>query len=318
MEITGSTRIFITGCGGMLGKAVYEKFSANAQVLATDIDLNEPWLEYADVLNFEKTAQIANRFRPDIVINLAALTDLEYCENNPDHAWKTNALGAENIALIAKRLNALHIYISTAGIFDGRQEFYTDFDQPNPLSMYAKAKYYGEKAVERMLDKYFVFRAGWMMGGGPQKDKKFINKIYKQIAAGATELNVVVDKLGTPTYTANFADSMFKVIRSDLYGLYNMVCSGSCSRYDVAVEFVKQLGLSDRIKIKVVDSGYFQKEYFAPRPASEKLVNLKLESRGINYMINWRDCLQDYSPVFKNNLETLTQKAIALKEMVAV
>jgi dTDP-4-dehydrorhamnose reductase len=318
MELTGGTRIFITGCGGMLGKAVYEKFSANCQVLATDIDLTEPWLEYADVINFEKTAQIANHFRPEIIINLAALTDLEYCEKNPEHTWKTNALGAENMALIAKRLNAIHVYICTAGIFDGKQEYYTDFDKPNPLSMYAKAKYYGETAVERMLDKYYIFRAGWMMGGGPNKDKKFINKIYKQIIKGATELRVVDDKLGTPTYTVNFADSMYKVLRTDLFGLYNMVCSGSCSRYDVATEFVKQLGLAEKIKIKIVDSDYFQNEYFAPRPVSEKLVNLKLDSRGINYMQDWRECLKDYSRLYKQDMMKLSKIPEPQEELASV
>ena len=86
--------------------------------------------------------------------------------------------------------------IRTAGVFDGHQNSYTDFDQPVPLSYYAKAKYHGELFVQRFMERHYIFRAGWMMGGGPGKDKKFINKIYKQIKAGATELYVVEDKLG--------------------------------------------------------------------------------------------------------------------------
>jgi len=174
MKIDKKTKVFIAGCGGMLGKAVYEKFSPQFQVLATDIDLNEPWLEYGDVVDFHKIFDKASKFEPDLIINLAALTDLEYCEKNPEITWKTNALGAENMALISKKLDSTHIYISTAGIFDGQQEYYNDFDQPHPMSIYAKAKYYGETIVERMLDNYFIFRAGWMMGGGVEKDKKFI------------------------------------------------------------------------------------------------------------------------------------------------
>ena len=142
-----------------------------------------------------------------------------------------------------------------------------------------------------------------MMGGGYEKDKKFINKIFKQIMDGRKKLFVVEDKLGTPTYTVNFAESMFEIVQTELYGLYNMVCEGSCSRYDVAIEFVRLLGLEEEIKIDIVDSGYFKEEYFAPRPHSEKLLNLKLSARGINYMNDWGVCLADYVEGFKLHLE---------------
>ena len=303
MEISRNKKVFITGCGGMLGKAVYERFAPHCQVLATDIDLNESWLEYGDVIDFQGISEMASKFKPDLVINLAALTDLEYCEQTPEITWKTNALGAENMALISKRLNATHVYISTAGIFDGKQEYYNDFEQPNPMSIYAKSKYYGEVIIEKMLDNYFIFRAGWMMGGGYEKDKKFINKIFKQILDGQKELFVVEDKLGTPTYTVNFAESMFAIVQTELFGLYNMVCEGSCSRYEVAVEFVRLLGLENEISIDIVDSDYFKDEYFAPRPDSEKLLNIKLSARGINFMKDWRKCLEDYVESFKPHLE---------------
>ena len=303
MKISKDKKVFITGCGGMLGKAVYERFSPHCQVLATDIDVNEPWLEYGDVIDFQGISEKASKFKPDLIINLAALTDLEYCEKNSEITWKTNALGAENMALISKKLNATHIYISTAGIFDGKQEYYNDFEKPNPKSIYAKAKYYGETVVEKILDNYFIFRAGWMMGGGIEKDKKFIIKIFKQILDGKKELFVVDDKLGTPTYTVNFAESMFAMVQTELFGLYNMVCEGSCSRYDVAVEFVRLLGLENEINIDIVGSDYFKDEYFAPRPYSEKLLNLKLSARGINYMKDWKECLADYVETFKPHLE---------------
>jgi dTDP-4-dehydrorhamnose reductase len=303
MKISRGKKVFITGCGGMLGKAVYERFSPHCQVLATDIDVNEPWLEHGDVIDFQKILEKASKFGPDLIINLAALTDLECCEKDPEITWKTNALGAENMALISKKLNAAHIYVSTAGIFDGKKEYYNDFEQPNPISIYAKSKYYGEVIVEKMLDNYFIFRAGWMMGGGIEKDKKFINKIFKQILAGKKELFVVDDKLGTPTYTVNFAESMFAIVQTELFGLYNMVCEGSCSRYEVALEFIKLLGLEKEINIKIVNSDFFANEYFAPRPYSEKLLNLKLSARGINYMKDWKECLLDYVETFKPHFE---------------
>jgi len=294
--------ILITGCGGMLGSAVYKVFSSEySDVIATDIDINEDWLQYLDVRDINICKAFFKKFNPSIVIHLAALTDLEYCEMNQEETWETNALGVENIALMAKKYNATMIYIGTAGIFDGKKEEFTDFDTPNPLSYYGKAKYAGECFVQQFLTKYFIFRAGWMMGGGLKKDKKFIKKIYNQIKKGKEELFVVDDKLGTPTYTVDFAKSMLKVIKTEYYGLYNQVCEGSCSRLDVAKEFVKLLGLSDQIKVTKVSSEYFKKDYFAPRPYSEKLINLKLMSRKINYMRNWKTCLKEYSGVFRKD-----------------
>jgi dTDP-4-dehydrorhamnose reductase len=302
MHLDKKTRVMITGCGGMLGQAVYERFSEECNVLATDIDLNESWLEYCDVRDLNSVLKAAMKYKPDLLINLAALTDLEYCEINSEDSWLTNGLGQENICLVAKKFNIPVVYISTAGIFDGGKEYYHDFDIPNPLSIYGMSKYYGETITQSLVDKHFIFRAGWMMGGGTKKDKKFINKLFKQIKSGAKELFVVDDKLGTPTYTVDFADSIFKILSSDYFGLYNMVCEGSGSRYDVALEFLKCLRLDDTIKINIVKSDYFKKEYFAPRPLSEKLINLKLKKRGILYMRDWRTCLSEYSSIFKQEL----------------
>lgn len=288
------SRVYIAGCGGMLGDAVYRHFDARTTVKATDIDLNAPWLGYADVRDYQSINESIREFGPELVINLAALTDLEDCERHPENAWLTNALGAENVARVCEDIGAIHVYISTAGIFDGAQEYYNDFDAPNPLGVYAKSKYYGEQYVLQHVSRAFVFRAGWMMGGGPDKDKKFVNKIYQQLASGKRTLHVVDDKLGTPTYTHSFANGIFKVVESGLFGLYNQVCEGDCSRFDVASELVKLLGLQDIVTVERVESDYFRDEYFAPRPASEKLVNMKLNARGINHMPHWRTALAEY------------------------
>jgi dTDP-4-dehydrorhamnose reductase len=296
MQITKNTRIYIAGCGGMLGEAVYGTFSPIAQVKASDLDVNEPWLSAGDVRSYPAMENEVASFSPNVVINLAALTDMEYCELNPAEAWKTNTLGAENMALIAKKFGATYVYICTAGIFDGRQDYYSDFDSPNPLSYYAKSKYAGEIFTREYMDKFFVIRAGWMMGGGPRKDKKFINKIYKQIVAGEKQLHVVNDKAGTPTYTWDFAAGIRRLLESEMYGVYNQVCRGSTTRADVAREFVKLLNVD--VGIKEVSSDFFSVEYFAPRPASEMLLTTKLDARGLNVMRDWRECLRDYVAVF--------------------
>lgn len=296
-------RVLLLGAGGMLGCAVHEAATARyANVLATDIDVNEPWLVHQDFRDLASLERLFEDFRPTIVFHLGALTDLEYCEQNPEDSWATNALGPENTALLCQARGLTMVYISTAGIFGGEQEFYTDFDAPAPTSHYAKSKYYGEIFVGNRVAKHFIFRAGWMMGGGLKKDKKFINKIYKQIKGGAKELFVVADKLGTPTYTVDFANGMFRVLESGYHGLYNQVCGGSGSRLDVAAEFVRLLGLEEEVAITQVDSDHWKQEYFAPRPYSEKLVNMKLDRRGINFMRDWRVCLAEYAEVFRKDL----------------
>lgn len=298
MKFDADTRIFVAGCGGMLGDAVYAHFSPKCAILATDIDLSEPWIEFGDVRDFDGISRKAAAFEPDLIVNLAAVTDLEECERDPKNAWLTNALGAENLGIVANHLKIPYVYISTAGIFDGAKDCYTDFDSPHPISVYGASKLYGEEWTLATVEKHFVLRAGWMMGGGPKKDKKFVNKIYRQIRSGAKTLYAVNDKIGTPTYTHDFVRGMALVVGRERCGLYNQVCGGVATRYDVARAFVDDLGLSGKVRVEAVSSDRFEAEYFAPRPASEHLSNLKLDALGMNVMRNWRECLTEYAKAF--------------------
>ena len=132
------------------------------------------------------------------------------------------------------------------------------------------------------------------MGGGPRKDKKFVQKILRQIKEGRRELEVVNDKLGTPTYTHDFAANVALLILKKMWGLYNMVCEGLTSRLDVATEMLSILCLTDKIKMRAVPSSFFAREYFAARPDSERLVNRKLQLRGMNVMRDWKVALREY------------------------
>lgn len=302
------TRVYIAGCGGMLGLAVYEVFDRVAIVKATDIDLNEEWLDYADVRDYENIRESVISFSPDFLINLAAITDMEECETNQTDAWLTNSLGTEHMALLANELNIPLIYISTAGIFGGEKDEFNDFDTPNPLSVYAKSKFAGEVFVREHVRSYYVVRAGWMMGGGPRKDKKFINKIYRQVTNGARILRVVDDKLGTPTYTHDFAAGLLALARSNLYGVYNQVCRGASSRYDVAQEFIRLLNLVALVKVIRVKSDFFGREYFAPRPQSEMLLNMKLNARNLNSMRDWRSALAAYAIEFQKDYDNCSSR----------
>jgi dTDP-4-dehydrorhamnose reductase len=286
-------KIYIAGAGGMLGKAFYEIFKDEYDLKCSDIDVNEDWLEFLDFRNEIDYADAVQLFKPDYLFHLGAHTNLEWCELNQDDTYLTNTLSVENATRIANSLNIPLLYISTAGIFDGKQELYDDWDTPNPLGAYARSKYMGERYVCENSLRYIICRAGWMMGGGPQKDKKFINKLVKQVEAGATELNIVNDKDGTPTYTYDFAKTVKKLIELELWGLYNCVCHGQTSRYEVAEEFLRLINRED-IKLNAVNSDFFKEEYFAQRPASERLITKKLELRKVSQMQDWRDALKIY------------------------
>ena len=198
----------------------------------------------------------------------------------------------ENACSSASELDIPLLYISTAGIFDGSKETYDDWDIPSPLGVYGRSKYLGEQIVQSRLQKYFICRAGWMMGGGKDKDKKFIKKIMDQILAGQDTLYIVNDKLGTPTYTYDFANNVLQLIETPYYGLYNMVCGGTTGRLEIATEILSHIGLSD--KIKIIRTLLLKDQYFAARPASERLVNTKLDLRNLNFMNHWRKSLHHY------------------------
>lgn len=287
-------RIYIAGCGGMLGQAFQKVFSREAELRCTDKDVNEAWLAPLDFRDFDHYRKEVEDFRPDALFHLGAHTDLEYCERHVEDTYLTNTLAVENAVAIANRLDIPLLYISTAGIVDGLQQEYDDWDSPNPLGHYARSKYAGERHVLQHARRPMVCRAGWMMGGGPRKDKKFIAKLMRQIQAGRTELAVVGDKLGTPTYTFDFAENVKALLQTEFWGVYNMVCEGATSRVEVAQELVNVIGEQDRVRIRVVDSSHFSQEYFAPRPDSERLINRKLALRGLNLMRDWRVSLREY------------------------
>ncbi|MDR3666513.1 MAG: sugar nucleotide-binding protein [Ignavibacteriaceae bacterium] len=297
-------KIYIAGCGGMLGEAFYKQFSSGYQLKCTDIDVNEKWLEYLDFRNFENYKKDVIGFMPDYLFHLGAYTDMEFCENHPDETYLTNTLSVENAVFIANQINIPVLYIGTAGIFNGKKDVYDDWDLPDPKSVYARAKYAGELFVKDNANKYLICRAGWMMGSGPVKDKKFINKLIKKIKNGEKELFIVNDKGGTPTYTQDFAKNVKLLIEKEFWGLYNMASSGQTTRAEIAVELLKLLNLENKVKITLVSSDYYKDEYYSPRPASECLINKKLELRQLNVMRDWKTALKEYITIyFKNYIQ---------------
>lgn len=287
-------KIYMAGSGGMLGEAFYLEYKDEYELKCTDKDVNDTWLSFMDFRDLDAYRKDVQAFKPDYLFHLGAYTNLEYCEENAEDTYATNTMSVENAVYIANELDIPLLYICTAGIFDGGKELYDDWDLPNPLGVYARSKYMGERYVCENAKRFLICRAGWMMGAGPKKDKKFIQKLMKQLKDGKKELFIVDDKDGTPTYTHDFAKNTKALIQKEYWGLYNMVCGGQTSRLEVAGELLKLLGLTDKVKITSVKSDYFKDTYFAERPPCERLVNRKLELRQLNLMQDWRTALKQY------------------------
>ncbi len=277
-------KILITGANGMLGTDLSVLLARRHVVIATDIDT-------LDVRDTHLVLRTIAEQRPDVVMHLAALTDVDQCEKSPDEAFHTNTIGTQNVALACQQSGAVMLYVSTISVFDGSKcEPYVEFDTPNPQSFYSQSKYQGELMVEALLSHYYIVRAGWMFGGG-KEDKKFVAKIM-ELASKREELKVVNDKFGSPTYTRDISAGMEYLIGTGLFGRYHMVNTGSaCSRFEFAQKILEYAHITT-CKLTPVSSAAFPLP--APRPRMEAARNFQLELRAMNQLRPWPAALQEY------------------------
>jgi dTDP-4-dehydrorhamnose reductase len=279
------SRVLVSGARGMMGTDLCRILSDRGYyVTTTDI-------EDMDVRDRELVNRTVNEVQPEVIFHLAALTNVDECERDPDASFLTNTVGTQNVALAALEADATMVYISTASVFDGSKcEPYTEFDKANPKSWYSHSKYEGELIVEKLLTKYYIARAGWMFGGGPE-DKKFVAKII-DLARQRDQLTIVDDKFGSPTYTYDISSGVEMLSRSGLYGTFHMVNTGDyCSRYEFAQAILSYAGIDD-CELIPVSSARFPLP--AHRPRMEAARNYNLELRGMNTMRPWRDALKAY------------------------
>lgn len=269
----------------MVGSAILKHFSSHT------VEAPGVTSPRVDIRDLSLLKQEITKFAPDFIINLVALCDMEACELNPITAIETHALGTANVALIASDLNIPLLYLSSACVFAGTQPSYTVSDPTHPISTYGKTKLMGEQ-ITRSIPKHIIVRTEWCFGG-VESDTKFVGKLYKQIKAGKTQLYAVGDKFGSLSYLPDLCDAIDKILQSGEYGTYHISCKGSATRYDIAKEFVRLLGKD--ISVTSVNSAFFEKEYHAPRPESEVLVNSQIAGFKPRH---WKECLAEYSKQF--------------------
>ena len=286
-------KILLTGAAGMLAAEVVPVLTRSGhEIVKTDKNLRLPDIEALDVTCGDEVIKRAGEVRPDYIFHFAAETDVDLCEKESAHAFKSNTLGTENMVKACEKTGAKLVYISTGAVFDGKKDTpYVESDTPNPVNVYGESKLRGEKIIQTALNEYVIIRAGWMVGGW-ELDKKFVYKIVQQIKSGKKELMAVSDKFGTPSFTADFAAGIMPIVSSGEYGVYHMVNNGTCTRYDMAVKIVEYMGLSDSVAVQPVDSSKFPLP--APRARSEMLENRRMKQMGIDNMPRWEDSLKEY------------------------
>lgn len=271
-------KILITGSEGQLGRDLLRVFNEE-EVAAFDLDL--------DITDLDAVKKEFKRFKPDVILNSAAYTDVDGCETNAETAFKVNAIGAANLALASKEVGSSILHVSTDYVFDGKKnEPYIETDRVNPQSVYGKTKLAGELAVTALMNKYYIVRTAWLYGHGGNNFVKTIQKLAKE----KDQLKVVNDQQGSPTFTLDLANKIAEVIRSSQFGIYHITDSGSCTWFEFAKEIFNLSGI--KAEISPCSTDEFPRP--AKRPAYSVLANRNLELRGFSPMRPWTEALRSY------------------------
>jgi dTDP-4-dehydrorhamnose reductase len=296
-EITSTDRkkkLMITGAGGSLGKEMIEVLSDKYIILPTTIIPTEVSHIKLDLSDYNEIDRLMENFKPDYVLHLAAITDLEMCEKNLPFSYSVNTLTTKNVAQLCSKYGATMIYTSTANVFNGEKECYVETDEPLPLNVYGLTKQMGEMMVQYYSQKFLILRLAWLVGGGVDNDKKFIGRLVQQIMAGHKTINAVDDKLGSISYAPDVAKTMSALLENSSEGIYHIASPGAVSRYEIAKLVVSILGYERDVKVNKVSSDFFSSSYSAPRPARECLVAERLKREHLDLTSPWQLAINDY------------------------
>ncbi|MCR3759873.1 dTDP-4-dehydrorhamnose reductase [Clostridium felsineum] len=273
-------KILITGANGQLGREIQKQLKGrDVEVIPTDVQD----LDITDVLAVNKFFE---EKRPEVVINCAAHTAVDKCEEQYDLAYKINAIGPKNLAAAAYNVGAEIVQISTDYVFDGEAKSpICEFDEENPQSAYGKTKLEGEKFVKALNPKYYIVRTAWLYGDGNNFVKTMIS-----LGKNHDELKVVHDQVGTPTSTVDLARVVLKLVDEKNYGTFHCTCKGVCSWYDFAVEIFRLTGID--VKVNPCTTEEFPRP--AKRPKYSVLRNYMLELTTGDITRDWKESLKEY------------------------
>ncbi len=306
-------KVFVTGVGGQLGHDVMNELAKRGiEGIGSDLAPEYRGVEDGtavctmpyvplDITDAGQVHRVLEEIRPDAVVHCAAWTAVDAAEEeeNKETVFKVNVTGTESIASACKELDCKMVYISTDYVFDGQGEepWQPDCEEYAPLNVYGQSKWDGEKAVTKLLTKYFIVRIAWVFGANGNNFIKTMLKVGKT----HDKLTVVKDQIGTPTYTYDLARLLVDMIGTQKYGFYHATNEGGfISWYDFAVEIFSQAaqrGYEDYDENHLQVLAVTTQEYGvskASRPFNSRLDKSKLKEAGFEPLPDWKDALRRY------------------------
>ena len=279
-------RIAITGGRGQLGRELVRVLSGHHEIIVLDI----PESDITQPSEIDRIADMA----PGLVIHAAAMTDVDGCARDPQAAFRTNALGTQNVALACQRLKAVMLYISTNEVFDGTKSSpYLELDDPHAINPYGASKLAGECYVQMLLHQFFIVRTAWLYA---LSGNNFPNKMIT-LAREKGRLAIVDDEIGNPTYAPDLARAIADLIETKHFGIYHFTGEGIASRYDW-VERILQLAGLDEIALTRIHMADYQRASTPPRFgalanfAASTMLGIKLRP--------WQAALEEYFSKLKS------------------
>lgn len=274
----------VVGAKGMLGRDLMEVLHSSIpgdEVVGWDI-------EEIDIQKEEDTVTKIEKLRPDIVIHIAAYTDVDGCELNKEKAFAVNAEGTRSVALAASKCHAKMVYLSTDYVFDGdKREPYLENDSPHPLNVYGQSKLKGEQCVQALVKDFLIIRTQWLYG---LFGKNFVSSIIRQAREKST-LSIVDDQTGSPTYTVDLAKAVSVLIQFGARGIFHVANSGLCTWCSFGQTILELSGVN---RVKVIPISSMELGRPATRPFYSVLGCQKLKEETGLTMRPWSEALKDY------------------------
>lgn len=278
-------KILITGSNGMLGHELIEVLNDNHELILTTS-------ETLDITDKNHVIEFISENKPDIVINSAAYTNVDGCEENQETAYSVNGEGVRNLALGCSEIDCPLVHISTDYVFNGENTRpWVEDDGVEPINIYGKSKLEGEEAILEILDKFFIIRTAWLYGINGNNFPKTMLELSKN----HSQITVVYDEVGAPTYAFDLAKAISQLIETDYYGIYHITNSGSCSWCEFA-RYIFEIAGKD-VKVVPVTASEFARP--APRPHYSVLENKKWIENGFSPLRSYKDAIKDYIELIK-------------------
>ncbi len=280
-------KVLVIGSNGQLGSEIYREFSAGGNEV---VGLTHNDIEVSD------RDSVTNNFRsikPDLIVNTAAMHNVEKCEQDPPLSFAVNGEGARNLALACSDLGSVLMHISTDYVFDGKKNApYIESDMVSPLNVYANTKVSGELFINSICEKRYIVRTSGVYGRHPCRAKGGLNfvELMLKLAKERPEIKVVNDEFLAPTSAKEIAKQLLNLAKSGSYGLYHATAEGSCSWY----EFAKKIFELTGTKTNLLVAGPNEFPMKVPRPKYSVLENANLKNKGLDIFKSWDEALSEY------------------------